>query len=63
MLFIDSAKAATTDLNPVQQMSFWDRIQPPVDISANGHKIMDLFNYTTFMVIFFSFSSVLAVWL
>ena len=53
MFFIDSAKAATTDLDPAQQMSFWDRIQPPVDISANGHKIMDLFNYTTFMVIFF----------
>ena len=53
MLFFDSANAATTDLDPVQQMSFWDRIQPPVDMSANGHKITDLFNYTTFMVIFF----------
>ena len=53
MIFIDKVQAGTTNLRVPDEMSFWDRIQPPVDISVNGHLIMDLFNYTTVMVIFF----------
>jgi cytochrome c oxidase subunit 2 len=34
-------------------MSFWERIKPPVDISTNGHLIDWLFNYTTIMITFF----------
>lgn len=34
-------------------MSFWERIKPPVDISENGHLIDWLFMYTTWMNIFF----------
>ncbi len=30
-------------------MSFWERIQPPPDISTNGHLIHWLFNYTTYV--------------
>ena len=53
MLFFGKAHAATTNLPVTETMSLWDRIQPPVDISANGHLITDLFSYTTYMVIFF----------
>ena len=53
MIFFDSAHAATTNIKLPQDMGMWDRIQAPVDISANGHLIMGLFNYTTGMVIFF----------
>lgn len=53
MIFFDSAHAATTNIKLPQDMGMWDRIQAPVDISANGHEIMGLFNYTTGMVIFF----------
>ncbi len=35
-----------------EQMSFWDQIKPPVDISTNGHLIEWLFNYTTYVNIF-----------
>ncbi|MCO4792964.1 MAG: hypothetical protein KC493_04590 [Bacteriovoracaceae bacterium] len=34
-------------------MSFWQRIQPPEDISEHGHLIEWLFNYTTVLNIFF----------
>ena len=30
-------------------MSFWERMQPPEDISTYGHKIDWLFNYITIM--------------
>ena len=53
MIFIDKVHAATTNLSVPEEMSFWDRIQPPVDISVNGHLITELFNYTTFMITFF----------
>jgi cytochrome c oxidase subunit II len=35
-----------------EKMSFWERIQPPVDISSTGHLIHWLFNYTTYVNIF-----------
>ncbi len=39
---------------PSSEMSFWERISPPEDISTNGHLIDELFWYTTTMnVIFF----------
>ena len=34
-------------------MGFWERIQPPENISKHGHLIDWLFNYTTYMNIFF----------
>ncbi len=34
-------------------MSFWETIQPPVDISTNGHLITYLFNYTTILASLF----------
>lgn len=33
-------------------MSFWERISPPEDISSNGHLIHWLFNYTTYVNLF-----------
>ena len=33
-------------------MSFWDSFQPPEDISTNGHLITWLFNYTTYVNLF-----------
>lgn len=36
----------------VEGMSFWESIQPPEDISTNGHLIIWLFNYTTYVNIF-----------
>jgi cytochrome c oxidase subunit 2 len=33
-------------------MSFWERVKPPVDISSNGHLIEWLFNYTTYVNLF-----------
>jgi cytochrome c oxidase subunit II len=36
----------------LQAMSFWERIQPPEDISSSGHLITWLFNYTTYVNIF-----------
>ncbi len=35
------------------EMSFWERIKPPVDISTNGHLIDSLFNLTTYLILFF----------
>lgn len=39
-------------LKASEQMSFWERMQPPVDISSNGHLIHWLFNYTTYVNLF-----------
>jgi cytochrome c oxidase subunit II len=33
----------------VENMSLWDRMAPPEDISTNGHLITWLFNYTTYV--------------
>ncbi len=52
-LFIPAAMAASNVKNKFDDMSFWDRIQPPVDISENGHLIEWLFNYTTALNVFF----------
>ena len=35
------------------EMSFFERIKPPVDISTNGHLIDSLFNLTTWLILFF----------
>lgn len=35
-----------------EQMGFWERMQPPVDISTSGHLIHWLFNYTTYVNLF-----------
>ncbi len=35
-----------------EQMSLWERMQPPVDISTSGHLIHWLFNYTTYVNLF-----------
>lgn len=35
-----------------EKMGFWERMQPPVDISTNGHLIHWLFNYTTYVNLF-----------
>ena len=35
-----------------EKMSFWERIQPPTDISSTGHLIHWLFNYTTYVNLF-----------
>lgn len=35
-----------------EQMSLWERIQPPEDISTSGHLIHWLFNYTTYVNLF-----------
>lgn len=47
---IDSASALV--LKAEEQMSLWERITPPVDISSNGHLIHWLFNYTTYVNLF-----------
>lgn len=39
-------------LKAESEMSFWERIKPPVDISSNGHLIEWLFNYTTYVNLF-----------
>ena len=50
---------ASTDLTeitsnpPVPEMSFWERITPPEDISVHGHLIDYLFAYTTWLNLFF----------
>jgi cytochrome c oxidase subunit II len=36
----------------MQAMSFWETIQPPEDISSTGHLITWLFNYTTYVNLF-----------
>jgi cytochrome c oxidase subunit 2 len=35
------------------EMSLWDRMKPPVDISTNGHLIDSLFHLTTYLILFF----------
>lgn len=35
------------------EMSLWERMKPPVDISTNGHLIDSLFNLTTMLILFF----------
>lgn len=45
--FISQAQKVSSDT-----MSFWERIQPPEDISTNGHLIEWLFNYTTYVNLF-----------
>lgn len=46
-----SAAATTTGTN--KEMSFWEMVEAPEDISTHGHLIDWLFNYTTAMNIFF----------
>ena len=36
----------------MKAMSFWERMSPPEDITTNGHLIHWLFNYTTYVNIF-----------
>jgi cytochrome c oxidase subunit 2 len=36
----------------METMSFWERISPPEDISTHGHLILWLFNYTTYVNLF-----------
>lgn len=38
-----------------ERMSFWKRIQPPEDIGTYGHLIDYLFNFTTYLNLFFFF--------
>lgn len=45
--FVTSANAAN--------VSFWESIKPPVDISTNGHLIDSLFMLTTWLILFFFF--------
>lgn len=47
-----ASSAQTLALKVSESMSFWERMQPPEDISTNGHLIMWLFNYTTYVNIF-----------
>jgi cytochrome c oxidase subunit 2 len=46
------AKGNDLRLQVEEQMSLWERMKPPVDISSNGHLIEWLFNYTTFVNLF-----------
>lgn len=39
-------------LKAEEHMSLWERVKPPVDISSNGHLIEWLFNYTTYVNLF-----------
>lgn len=34
----------------VKFLGYWDIMQPPEDISTDGYKIMDIFNYTTILI-------------
>jgi len=45
----------TTSAFASDDMSLWQRMQPPEDISVNGHLIDWLFNYITLMDAFFFF--------
>lgn len=47
MTFLTVTAAST------KTMSLWDSMRPPVDISEHGHLITYLFNYTTYMNLFF----------
>jgi cytochrome c oxidase subunit 2 len=46
------AEGSELVVKATEQMSFWERIQPPVDISTSGHLIHWLFNYTTYVNLF-----------
>lgn len=46
------ANGSNLVVKATEQMSFWERIQPPVDISTSGHLIHWLFNYTTYVNLF-----------
>lgn len=43
------------------EMSLWERMKPPVDISTNGYLIDDLFRLTTWLILFFFFFVVLGI--
>ncbi|MBP9681469.1 MAG: cytochrome c oxidase subunit II [Bacteriovorax sp.] len=45
-------KLITINAN-ASEMSLWERMKPPVDISTNGHLIDSLFNLTTMLILFF----------
>ncbi len=47
MTFLTVAATST------KSMSLWERMRPPVDISEHGHLIDFLFQYTTYLNIFF----------
>lgn len=51
--FVASANAS--------EMSLWERIKPPVDISTTGYLIDDLFRLTTILILFFFFFVVLGI--
>jgi len=53
MLFIEKFFDSTINFVVAKQMSFWERIRPPVDISENGHLVDYLFNYITIMITIF----------
>lgn len=42
-------------------MSLWERMKPPVDISTTGYLIDDLFKLTTILILFFFFFVVLGI--
>ncbi len=52
-LFVSSAQAS--------EMSLWERMKPPVDISTNGYLIDDLFKLTTILILIFFFFVVLGI--
>lgn len=51
-LFGPAIQAQSTAAKAADAMSVWDRIQPPEDISSNGHLITWLFSYTTYVNLF-----------
>jgi cytochrome c oxidase subunit 2 len=48
-LFAQAESVADT---ATKALSFWERMMPPEDISSSGHLIMWLFNYTTYVNLF-----------
>lgn len=46
------AQAETVSTSENRVFSFWERISPPEDISTSGHLIEWLFNYTTYVNLF-----------
>lgn len=46
------AQAETVSTSGNRVFSFWERISPPEDISTSGHLIEWLFNYTTYVNLF-----------
>ncbi|MCB9060291.1 MAG: hypothetical protein H6622_02080 [Halobacteriovoraceae bacterium] len=46
-LFVGSNDGRTLD------MGLWERMKPPIDLSINGHRIDELFAYTTYANLFF----------